>query len=86
MLNINTKETEKLDISLNFYKILAAWSSLNFKEDITIYFGKDTIWNNTNIKSNSKPFMFCAWLNKDIVFIEHIYDYRNKQFHSFNEI
>ena len=30
--------------------------------------------------------MFYNWLEKGIVFIEHIYDYRNKQFYSFNEV
>jgi len=69
--NLNTKDTEMLGIKSKFLKdLLAAWSSVNFKEDIT-NFGKEIIWNNTNIKSNSKPFMFCDWLNKGIVFIEH---------------
>jgi len=84
--NLNTKDTEMLDIKSKFLKdVLAAWSSVNFKEDFT-NFGKEIIWNNTNIKSNSKPFMFCDWLNKGIVFIEHLYDYRKKQFYSFSEI
>ena len=83
--NLNTKDTEMLDIKSKFLKdVLAAWLSVNFKEDIT-NFGKKIIWNNTNIKSNLKPFMFYDWLNKGIVFIEHIYDYRKKQFYNFNE-
>ena len=43
-------------------------------------------WNNTYIKSNIKPFFVHEWVDKGIVFIEHIYDYRNKQFFNFNKI
>ena len=30
--------------------------------------------------------MFYNWLERGITFIEHIYDYRNKRFYSFNEV
>jgi len=76
--NLNHKDTEHLDIKSRFLKdVLVAWSYVNFKDEIT-NFGKEIIWNNTNIKSNTKPIMFYNWLEKGIAFIEHIYDYRNK--------
>jgi len=78
--NLNTKDTEKLKMHSIFLKdILLAWSCLNFRNDIT-NIGKEIVWNNSNIKSNIKPFFLREWLNKGIIFIEHIYDYRNKQF------
>ena len=84
--NLNTKDTENLKINSRFLKdILLAWSFVNFRNDIT-NIGKEIIWNNSNIKSNMKPFFLREWLDKGIVFIEQIYDYRNKQFFSFNEI
>jgi len=84
--NQNAKDTEQLEIKSRFLKdILLAWSNVNFKDDI-FNIGKEIIWNNTNIKSNIKPFIFHDWVDKGIVFIEHIYDYRNKQFFSLNEI
>ena len=66
---INTKDTEKL--KSRFLKdVLYAWSCVNFKEVSDI--GRDIlIWNNTNIKRNNKP--FCDWVEKGIIFIEHIY-------------
>jgi len=84
--HLNNKDTETLEIKSRFLKdVLVAWSYANFKDEIT-NFGKEIIWNNTNIKSNAKPFMFYNWLEKGITFIEHIYDYRNKKFYSFNEV
>jgi len=84
--NLNTKDTENLKINSRFLKyILLAWSFVNFRNDIT-NIDKEIIWNNSNIKSNIKPFFLREWLDKGIVFIEQIYDYRNKQFYSFNEI
>ena len=76
--NLNAKDTDKLEIKSRFLKdILLAWSNVNFWDDIS-NIGKEIIWNNTNIKSNIKPFFFHDWVDKGIVFIEHIYDYRNK--------
>jgi len=78
--NLNAKDTEKLEIKSRCLKdILLAWSNVNFKDDIS-NIGKEIIWNNTNIKSNIKPFFLQDWADKGTVFIEHIYDYRNKQF------
>jgi len=73
------------DFSQAEYLCILAWSNVNFKDDIS-NIGKEIIWKNTNIKSNIKPFFLHDWADKGIVFIEHIYDYRNKQFFSFNEI
>jgi len=33
-----------------------------------------------------KAFFLYDWLEKGIVFIEHTYDYRNKQFYSLHEV
>jgi len=85
--NLNAiKDTEQLEIKSIFLKdILLAWSNVYFRDDISII-GKEIIWNNTNIKSNIKPFFLHDWADIGTVFIEHIYDYRNKQLFSFNEI
>ena len=84
--NLNSQDMEKLEIKSRFLKdILVAWSYANFKDEIS-FFGKEIIWNNTNIKTKTKPFLLYNWLEKGIVFIEHIYDYRNKRFYSFDEV
>lgn len=84
--NLNIKDIENLDIRSTFLKdVLSAWSYANFNKEITDV-GKEIIWNNTNIKLSNKPFVFCEWMEKGVIFIEHIYDYRKKQFYSFNEI
>ena len=64
--NLNAiKDTEQLEIKSIFLKdILLAWSNVYFRDDISII-GKEIIWNNTNIKSNIKPFLFHDWVDKD---------------------
>ena len=81
---IKTRKHQKLNLDF-LNDVHVAWSYAIFKDEIT-NFGKEIIWNNTNIKSNTKPFMFYNWLERGITFIEHIYDYRNKRFYSFNEV
>ena len=48
--NLINKDTETLEIKSRFLKdVLVAWSNANFKDEIT-NFGKEIIWNNTNVK------------------------------------
>ena len=52
--NLNSQDMERLEIKSRFLKdILGAWSYANFKDKIS-YFGKEFIWNNTNIKIKIK--------------------------------
>ena len=85
--NLSPTDVQRLDIKSNFLKnVLFAWSCANYKENINSV-GKQILWNNAKIKSDGNTvFTFVDWLEKGIMFIEHIFDYRNKQFYKFEHL
>ena len=68
-------------------EILIAWDKITHthKEDIKVV-GKQIIWNNRDIQINNQTLLYKHWLNKGIKHIEHIYDYRTKEFYTFTKI
>ena len=82
--NIELKDMLKLGIKSKFLtEILSAWSCLNYTNDIDSI-GKEIIWNNSNIKSTeNKTYFYPTWFERGITRIEQIYDFRCKQFYSF---
>ena len=48
--------------------------------------GKELLWNNSFIKNGGRPFFNQVWYERGIQFIEHIYDFRKKEFFKFSEI
>ena len=56
----------------------------NKKESIDVR--KEIIWNNSFIKANGKMFFDKIWFNRGIQLIEHIYDFRKKDFYNFTEL
>ena len=86
--------------SLNKDVVLTMFPKRNFLQDILLswvnvinndvcnikYIGKEIIWNNKNIKVNNKTFFYKNWFEKGIKNIEHIYDYRKKEFYHFEQL
>ena len=66
--------------------IIVSWVKIN-KENhhINGCIGKQILWNNINIRIDNKTIMYKSWLEKGIQNIEHIFDYRKKDFYTFQE-
>ena len=66
--------------------IIVSWVKIK-KENINKNgcIGKQILWNNKNIKIDNKTIMYKPWLDKGIQNIEHIFDYRKKEFYTFQE-
>ena len=48
--------------------------------------GKEIIWHNQSIKLNKKSLFYQSWYERGIQNIEHIYDYRQKEFYNFQDL
>ena len=85
--NITPTEISKFNIRSTFLtEILNAWSCLNFTKEI-VSVGKEFMWNNSYIKSNgNETFFYSTWFNRGVTRLEQIYDFRFKQFYSFENI
>jgi len=60
--------------------VLTAW--FNFRKSYTINHcstAKAILLNNIIITKSDKMFFFESWYEKEITFLEHIFDYRKKQ-------
>ena len=68
--------------------VLMSWIKIknNYEEKNNISISKTVIWNNKLIKQNGRTLYYKEWYQKGIKLFEHIYDYRTKSYHSFNEI
>ena len=64
--------------------VLIAWSKIKCNQ-IPINKGKEIIWNNSNLKIGEETFFDKKWYERGIQLIEHIYDYRKKDFYDFRE-
>ncbi|KAH3812515.1 hypothetical protein DPMN_140950 [Dreissena polymorpha] len=65
--------------------VLSAWS------DVTHYLetqtsSKTILWNNKDITSNNKTFFYKDWFERSIKYVNQLYDYRIKDFYSFDDI
>ena len=62
-------------------QILISWTEVRKSETIPI--SKQVIWNNKNVHIGNKTIFFKDWSSKGINYIEDLFDYRTKQFHTF---
>ena len=65
--------------------ILAGWCKINTSETTRVI-QKEIIWNNSQIKCNNKVLFYVDWFEKGIKFIEHIYDFRFRKFHTIEQL
>ena len=66
--------------------IIVSWVKVKKEnKQINGCIGKQILWNNKNIKIDKKNVMYKSWLDKGIQNIEHIFDYRKKEFYTFQE-
>ena len=85
--NLNEKDVKTLIPKTGFLQdIILAWSKINFDSSEKKNIGKELLWNNSFIKNGGRPFFNQVWYERGIQFIEHIYDFRKKEFFKFSEI
>ena len=65
--------------------ILAGGCKINTSETTRVIH-KEIIWNNSQIKCNNKVLFYLDWFEKGIKFIEHIYDFRFRKFHTIEQL
>ena len=84
--NIKKNDIIKLFANENFLQnILLSWIDINnhvTKENTS----QEIIWNNSELKIGGNTFYYKTWFNRGIKLIEHIYDYRKKDFYNFMDI
>ena len=85
--NINKNDINTLFPKKDFLQdILTAWSKINFNKSENTNIGKEFIWNNSFIKTCGRTIFNEVWFDRGIQLIEHIYDFRKRDFFSFNDI
>ena len=85
--NLHEKDVKEIIPKSGFLQdIVVAWCKINFKHSEIENISKEITWNNTFIKSNGKMFFEKSWFDRGIQLIEHIYDFRKKEFYNFNEL
>ena len=68
-------------------EIIIAWERVTHAHNTNLkYIGKQIIWNNRYIQIKKTTLIYKTWLVKGIRNIEHIYDYRNKEFSHFKSL
>ena len=85
--NINERDCKDLRIKSQFLKdVLTSWAKVNNScSDKPL--SKEIVWNNSKIKlNNTKTLFYKAWYDKGIKFIEHLFDFRSKQFYTFEQM
>ena len=65
--------------------MLIAWCKINYSETQKSI-SKQIIWNNSDIKCSNTILYNKQWQERGIKYIEHIYDYKIKQFCNFEEL
>ena len=65
--------------------ILKAWDYISTcpNEDMN---ERTPIWNNSNIRIENKPIFYKGWFQKEIKYLEDIYDFRDNEFYSFSNL
>ncbi len=66
-------------------EILISWCKINYKKTYT-NISHEIIWHNSNIKNENNTLFYPEWHTKGIMYVKHIYDFRIKQFYSFNNL
>ncbi|KAH3874452.1 hypothetical protein DPMN_037696 [Dreissena polymorpha] len=65
--------------------VLSAWSDVTHNLE-TQTSSKTILWNNKDITSNNKTFFYKNWFEQSIKYVDQLYDYRIKDFYSFDNI
>ena len=68
-------------------QIILSWIKITQNQDTQtkVPIGKEIIWHNKIIKLNNKSFFYKNKFDRGIQFIEHIYDYRKREFYQFKD-
>ncbi|KAH3779325.1 hypothetical protein DPMN_157128 [Dreissena polymorpha] len=65
--------------------VLSAWSDVTHNLE-TQTSSKTILWNNKDITSNNKTFFYKDWFERSIKYVDQLYNYRIKDFYSFDNI
>ncbi|KAH3848089.1 hypothetical protein DPMN_090438 [Dreissena polymorpha] len=65
--------------------VLSAWSDVTHNLE-TKTSSKTILLNNKDITSNNKTFFYKDWFERSIKYVDQLYDYRIKDFYSFDDI
>ena len=83
--NLNTKDLIQLFPIKGFFQdVILSWFEIRDSQDEDCI-GKQILWNNSKIKIQNKPIFKKDWYDRGIQHIEHIYDYRKKEFYQFKD-
>jgi hypothetical protein len=68
-------------------EIIKSWIKITQNQDTqnNSPIGKEIIWHNQKVKLNKKSLFYKSWYERGIQNIEHIYDYRRKEFYKFKD-
>ncbi|KAH3836124.1 hypothetical protein DPMN_109494, partial [Dreissena polymorpha] len=65
--------------------LFESWSDVTHNLEIQTS-SKTILWNNKDITSNNKTFFYKDWFERSIKYVDQLYDYRIKDFYSFDDI
>ena len=65
--------------------VLSAWSNVSHNLEILTN-STIILWNNKDKTSNNKNFFYKHWFAQNIKYVDQLYDYRIKDFYSFDNI
>ena len=65
-------------------QIITSWTKIKRNTENELI-GKEIIWHNNKIKIDNKSIFYQSWFERGIQHIEHLYDYRKKEFYNFKD-
>lgn len=85
--NLNIKDAHIITNKFIFLnQIINSWCKVNFNY-LSSNVSHEILWHNTNIKNERGNTLFYKeWFNRGILYVKHIYDFRIKDFYSFNDL
>ena len=84
--NIHSYDCKQIAQENTFLRdVLLGWSKINNVESTDVI-AKEIIWNNSQIKCDNKLIFYQQWFEKGIKFIEHIYDFRSRNFYTIEQL
>lgn len=84
--NLNDYSIKQMTQDNTFlFEVLQAWSEINRMYTNTCA-SKIILWNNADITINGSTIYYDSWSEKGIKFVQHIFDYRTKEYYTFEEM
>jgi hypothetical protein len=84
---LNNKDITNICDNHQFLKdVITSWYSIIHKDESELNTRKHSIWNNSDIKIQGKTLYWKKWNEKGIVYVDQIYDFRNRKFYSFQQM